>query len=679
MSTSISDELIAPAFAGVFACQEAKLLALLRSRHYPFQIRPGVWRRLSDGLADWQAFPIRETLRLDFSLMGDIPYYALNQTELRQFARSLETRAAVTAFRAGLPARAKTRDEAEAVRFYIKQVLNCPKGMLWLATRQPKGMTLVDRTLHLYATAMDLCFERVSNDRGYLARCFLDGNPIETLDDVIITDSDPHKGGKRVLFLDFGYRSAGKAAKRRVVYKPSDVEIDYRLAGKNTPEIRRLCQEESAGGRFPQPHESFFEMLDRLALLEQNHTLANAWSEDAATRQRLEALLGLPTYKILPRNPGSRLQPDPQSARLPIDQSYGYLEYLAFQPQLPELGNDWGPMALSKILDYLSQPARWRLDPLAGYDTPDCVVDNQTLAKPAFRVWGRLMSIASVLLQTDLHHQNQRLHQLKPFIIDLENCLIKPCRVPGGYDGTLIPVFLRRFDAMGGKATNNQLYLCQAGQAAQWLSIDDASSALQVKEGIRDALLTMQKYRSELANWIQASGFAELVVRHVTEPTGDLTAAADGFNARLLAEENIDQRAEDLLERVLARRYQTAKERWLDSGPDSYVRQDNPKYALECPAYNGTDFEDRCVPVYYRQAGSRDLLTWRGEVVRYQPRPDDSPEMAFAYYHKNTGLDLLKTSLRDKLPDDAKKREQVLRDFIQSVYPQAPNIPGVRR
>lgn len=679
MSTSISDELIAPAVAGVFVRQEAKLLALLRGRQLPFQIKQTVWRRLSTGLADWQAFPIRETLGLDFALMGDIPYLALNATELRQFMGSLETRSAVTAFRAGLPVRPRTRGDAEAVRFYIKNVLSCPKGMLWLATRQPKGMTLVDRTLHLYATGMDLCFERIANDRDYLARCFLDGNPIEALDDLIITDSDPHKGGKRVLFLDFAYRSAGKAAKRRVVYKPSDVEIDYRIAGKNTPEIRQLLRDEYDRGIFPEPHESFFEMLDRLAFLEQNHNLANAWSEDAETRQRLEALLALPTYKILPRNPGSRMRPDPQSARLPIDRSYGYLEYLAFQPQLPELGNDWGPMALSKILEYLSQPSRWRFDPLAGYDAPDCIVDNEVMAQPAFRVWGRLMSMASVLLQTDLHHQNQRLHKLKPFIIDLENCLIKPCRVPGGFDGTLIPVFLRRYDAMGGKATNNQLYLCQAGQPAKWLSIDEAPSALQVKEGMRDALVTMQKYRPELANWIQASGFADLVVRHVTEPTGDLTAAAGGFNAKLLAEENIDRPAEELLEQVLARRYQRAKEYWLDSRPDSYARNDNPRYALECVAYNGTDFEDRCVPVYYRRAGSRDLLTWRGEVVQYRPRPDDSPDMAFAHYHKNTGLDLLETSLRDKLPENAKQLDQQLRDFIKSVYPQAPNVPGVGR
>lgn len=674
MPTPLYD-LITPAVNAVFSRQEASLLTTLRKRQLAFNVTPLVWRRLGQGLADWQRGLISRVLRMDWQLLGDIPYVQLNKAETQELFASLATVAEVNAFKKKIASKKRTRSDQKAMKFYRASILQNPKGILWLKTRQPKGMTLVDNTLHLYTTSIDLCLQRVNGDRDYLALCFLDGNAIESLADLIITDSDAHKGGKRVVFLDFEFRNAGKKVKRRVVYKPSDVEIDYRVAGHNTDAITRLFKSQYAKGIFPEPHESFFEMLDRLQLAALNKELAGQWSQDEQTEEQLEALLSLPTYIILPRNPGSRMTADPKTKKLSIEQSYGYLEYLAFQPKPPDLGPTM--QALPLLIDYISTPARWELDPMAAKNTSDWILDVPEMARPAFRLWGRLMSIACLLLQTDLHHQNQRLHGFKPHIIDMENCLIKSCPAPGGQSGTLMPEALVKVAAASGpgntstEGTTNQLYLRRKGQPTQWLSISEPVHALQVKEGLREALSVMSAHREEIANWVQASGLADVTVRHVAEATGNLSDGMLKFISDLLNAANVDKDSKVLLQEFMEDRRDDAVRIWKRS-KSPYVKQDNPKYGLELPDYNGRDFEDRNVPVFYRRVGSLDLLTWWGEAVKYQKQSGDTKNLAFAHYHKNKGTDLLKTSLTTKLPAKAEQLDKQVEAFIDSVFPNAP-------
>lgn len=673
-------DLIEPAVDAVFSHQEASLLTTLRKRKIAFKVAPLVWRRLGQGLADWQRGLISRVLRLDWKLLGDIPYVKLDKTEMKELYASLTTAGEVNAFKKKIASKKHARNDDQAMKFYRVSILQHPKGLLWLKTRQPKGMTLVDNTLHLYTTSIDLCMERINKDRDYLAQCFLDGNPIESLVDFIITDSDPHKGGKRVAFLDFELRSGSEKTKRRVVYKPSDVEIDYRIAGRNTAAIIQLFKRDFSKGSVPEPHESFFEMLDRLQFESLNKTLADQWSQDEDTKKQLEALLALPTYVILPRNPGSRMTTDPKTQKLPVERSYGYLEYLTFQPMPPDLGPTM--QALPLLIDYISNPARWKLDPMAAKGQSDWILETEDKAKPAFRLWGRLMTIACVLLQTDLHHQNQRLHGFKPHIIDMENCLIKSCPAPGGQSGTLMPEALVKVAAKSGpggtstEGTTNQLYLRRKGQPVQWLSITEPVHALQVKEGIREALAVMSAHREEVANWVQASCLADVTVRHVAESTGNLTDGMHSFISDLLSAANADKDPKILLQEFMEDRRDSAVYIWKHA-KSPYVKQDNPKYGLELPDYNGRDFEDRNVPVFYRRAGSLDLLTWWGDTVAYKKQTGDTKNLAFAHYHKNKGTDLLKTSLTTKLPSDATQLGKLVQAFIDSVFPAAPkNIAG---
>jgi hypothetical protein len=629
--------LLKPAEDAVFSRQESELMTELRKRSLSFEVAPVVWRRLGRGLSDWQRPAISKTLQLDWKLMGAIPYVNLNSAETRQLMQTLADPKAVAAFNESVASKKKrSRSDAKAVRFYTTRIVNAGEGLPWLRNRQPKGMALVDGTLRLYTASMDRCLARVEDDRDYLARCFLDAHAIQRLDNLVVTDSDPHKGGQRVAFLDLSFRSGKKSLKRRVVYKPSDVEIDYRIVGKNTDAITRLFTEKQAEGIFPEPHESFLEMLDRLQLNAINQRLTNEWSEDPPTRQALQSLLTSPTYVILPRNPGSRMKASSKASPLPIGQSYGYLEYLPFQPKAPTLGYVMPNVARPALEAYAANRKRWQTDPFATAGASDWILDQPEKAKPAFRLWGRLMSVACVLLQTDLHHQNQRLRGLKPHIIDLENCLIKSCPLPGGQSGTMMPEALLKFAAAAGpglpqEGTSNQLYL-RRGRSAAWLSILDAANALQVKEGMREALVAMTASREDIAHWVQASGLANVVVRHVAQPTGNLLTALGEFFSAQLKPENAGKDTDALLGELLEVRREDAEQFWKRAKSD-YIKDDNPMYGLEIAAYNGRDFKDRSIPAYYRRAGSLDLLTWRGEVVTYHEKQGDTKDMVFAHYH----------------------------------------------
>ena len=142
--------------------------------------------------------------------------------------------------------------------------------------------------------------KRILNDWAYLQHTFANQNSLfDKLIDIQSTGSDFHKGGQQVLILTFKVYPTGL---HRVVYKPSDLEIDCLIIG-DSPAVNR----------FFQPHfqeASLMEILN--TLIKQNSTYN---------------LQPFPIYKILPMYAGSRLKLNPDGS-LPIRDSYGYIEYL---------------------------------------------------------------------------------------------------------------------------------------------------------------------------------------------------------------------------------------------------------------------------------------------------------------------------------------------------------------
>ena len=118
---------------------------------------------------------------------------------------------------------------------------------------------------------------RILDDWGYLQGLFVDqkGSFLDQLIDIRSTGSDFHKGGQQVLLLTFGMKPPGSSV--RVVYKPSDLEVDCLIIG-NTQAVNIFRP------NFQQA--SLMEILNGLI-----KTYAN------------QALIQFPTYKFCPSLP----------------------------------------------------------------------------------------------------------------------------------------------------------------------------------------------------------------------------------------------------------------------------------------------------------------------------------------------------------------------------------------
>ncbi|MEO8970378.1 MAG: DUF4135 domain-containing protein, partial [Ktedonobacteraceae bacterium] len=160
--------------------------------------------------------------------------------------------------------------------------------------------------------------ERILNDWSYLQGTFVDQKDsfLDQLTDIHSTGSDFHKGGQQVLLLTFSTKPARTEPARppvRIVYKPSDLEVDCLIIG-NTQAVNNFRP------NFQQA--SLMEILNGLI-----KTSAN------------QVLMQFPTYKILPIYPGSQLQRD-TAGRLPLRNSYGYIQFLEYDGISPSLEVD---------------------------------------------------------------------------------------------------------------------------------------------------------------------------------------------------------------------------------------------------------------------------------------------------------------------------------------------------
>ena len=113
-----------------------------------------------------------------------------------------------------------------------------------------------------------------------------------------------------------------------------------------------------------------------------------------------------PTYKILPRYAGSRLQPD-ASGKLPIRNSYGYIEYLAHEEE--KAGRPLLNLYPFGRSDFKIFPGQNEKDICAGF----------------YSLLGQLAAIAAVFSLSDLHMENLIVHSYLPYLIDLENSLTR--------------------------------------------------------------------------------------------------------------------------------------------------------------------------------------------------------------------------------------------------------------
>jgi hypothetical protein len=242
--------------------------------------------------------------------------------------------------------------------------------------RYPKSRNdILDQYLNLYqvftkSTAyfrnnILLACIRVLTDWQDLERMFVSQKDqvLDQLIEIESTGSDFHKGGQQVLILTFSTKPSGNPL--RIVYKPSDMEVDCLIMG-NTDALANANL-----ANFQQ--ESLMELLQLMKT-----------PPDVPPYE-------FPTYKILPRNPGSGLQRDSRG-RLPVRTSYGYIEFLDYGASQTRLSRE----------------------------------NKDTLCKRFYTLLGQLTAVACTFSLSDLHIENLIAHLYVPYLIDLENSLTRP-------------------------------------------------------------------------------------------------------------------------------------------------------------------------------------------------------------------------------------------------------------
>jgi hypothetical protein len=231
----------------------------------PFKVPNGVRIQLSSALFAMQRSALLVGIEADLKLFSgrEILYVKLSPAKEGELQGVLGDTEELGRFDPGAgPARKRTHSDAYA--YYCEKILSPARGVDHFLSRNPKVGSLLDRSTSNFTGNVRECLSRLRADKYVLERVFLDGGAITSLSGITHTGSDSHNGGKQVLFLDLGYKNQkGKSDEKRIVYKPSDVEIDYLIAGSNTPVLRQVLEEKHSDAGFPLQHESLFELLDR--------------------------------------------------------------------------------------------------------------------------------------------------------------------------------------------------------------------------------------------------------------------------------------------------------------------------------------------------------------------------------------------------------------------------------
>ena len=665
-----------------------------------------VKQRLADGLYKAQKNVLVMAVDADLSLFrrgndtvqDNILYHEPGKEKLAALRKILGDPDAVQAFVADGDTHTDSR---RAYTFYCETLLGDGFRLphLWSESgrfrdfkkRNPMAVLLLQQVFDNYVGNLIECLQRVSADIAALQACFVGGRTIKGIASMTATGSDSQRGGKQVLFLDL---ETDDQAVTRVVYKPSDVEIDFLLVGHNDGAVNDFLATRDTDPGYPGPNPSLFELVNR--------TLATAALPEPQGR-------ALSTYVVLPRNPGSGFSP--QQRKIPIRDSYGYLEFLWYRPSAPR--EPLGPM--DSLLDFVrSQNGQ------TG-QAADWIVDNIEDAAACMRNWGRVGQLAAIMLMRDLHFENRRLRHANPTLIDLEMTgtgtldkigetavfqrLQEPVQLTGGdltvafIDGVAGPVG-REHTASTLSWSVDQLYLAAGDDRdATRIRFTDPAPLADVQRGMSEIL--EQLTPEALKSWIKQTGLGQVIVRYLSlEKFGEMV---ERELASILAIHKPTGTAREELERYWQLRMQKRRRDqvalWLNGNRSA----DQRAYALETPEYIGMDLLNLDSPRFFRRMNSRDVLASDGTPVKFDRRYFDLDELfpgdewrrkveaglskaqaaealPFDRFRTTTGLDDLAANIDLRLGLDDAARQALMRKDIDNIAPPMRSITlGKRR
>jgi len=246
-------------------------------------------------------------------------------------------------------------------------------GLLTFYRRYPMVRFMVNVVTENFQRNLQRCCDRVIEDWPDLQTFFFGGTMLNALTGIKTTGSDFHKGGAQVLILKF--RDANQAD-QNLVYKPSDVERDFRIVGDTQALTAALAN---------------LSAVTRKGVAAQTLLNNGPGSLGEMLTAQANGRFTVPVYRILPVWPGSSLAL--ADGAYPIRQSYGYLEFLTCGP-----------------------------------------ADNRVTAPQRtayYRTFGAQLALCWIFQITDLHQENLIVHGHMPYLIDLEIAYTGIMTLPG--------------------------------------------------------------------------------------------------------------------------------------------------------------------------------------------------------------------------------------------------------
>ena len=412
------------------------------------------------------------------------------------------------------------------------------------------------------------------------------------------TGSDFHKGGKQVLILTFDVvhtvdygppiTHGPKREELKVVYKPSDIEVDCLIAG-NSAAVNRVVPNFMA--------ESLFEIYNkRLQTIKANDP--NFTGE------------ALTTYRFLPRHYISAYG---GGAPQPIRDAYGYIQYL---------DNDLSGTA-ARVFGYY---------PFGASDYLIFTIQSKNaITKSFYRQEGALAALCSSFSLEDMHIQNVRVKDYLPYLIDLEISLTsiinnvgatKLLGASGGITGVSISsedgVWLVRDADLPGKAYLDRRYPGEYYQNRLWFAVKGrqketiAVSKRFLLQGFADGMNVLracqQNNPSDFNDWFaRLNRLNHVIVRYLAYATPDFKKVRNNvfFGGKANA--------------VLNTKLDTALRDFRTEEYNKFVQAGNntadPNFVSLTQAVCGPDYLNLDIPVFYHRIGTTSILDSQGNDV----------------------------------------------------------------
>lgn len=503
--------------------------------------------------------------------------------------------------------------------YYTARILaNYPGSLDTFYGKYKVTETLLDAVTTNFQTNMQEVCNHILQDWRDLAKVFLaPGTTLTRLLKIALMGSDFHKGGKQVLRLTFetsgGITSMDDAvfvsSTLDLIYKPGDLEADCLIIGDSQAVNRAKPGFQAT---------SLFELLNGFI------TQANA----AQPGLNLETL---PTYQILPCNPGSTLPLT--NGTVDIRSSYGYLEYLYHK--------DYVPYTLMK-----NNPWLFKFYPFGSSDYKIFPGQNLTsIAQTFYRLIGQLTAIASTFSLIDLHIENIIVHEYLPYPIDLEVCLSTlvdnvndTCLFGSWFPGVTAaeyPPVVRFREAMynnkpcynhapAGDPQMAQNRLCELLSSTP---LQPRDYAAQICGGCRDMLnvLGQQQKQNAFTPWLERlTSNNKVIVRYLPLGTND-------FQGLLEASYSETNCSKDGQINVLVGIKRGIM--YNDWNNDADKATQDPKFLALQDDYVVPDLSSADIPVFYHRIGSQNIMDSRGNqivvppTITYIPDPSQPTNM----------------------------------------------------